>query len=113
MAADRDRLGEIRPVIELQDRHPTRWILCKEIRRAALTRENIDILQFKFDALFRREDANPARIWSHFMIVKLHDTCHLTTTLPIRSCTGSLRRSQTALVGERISAIGRTIRPSR
>jgi len=28
----------------------------------------------KFDSLFRGEDANPARIWSHFMIVKLHAT---------------------------------------
>jgi hypothetical protein len=35
-----------------------------------LTSENIDILQRKLDSLFRREDADPARIWSQGMTVK-------------------------------------------
>src|SRR5215472_15723853 len=64
-AADRDRLGETRPVVELQHR-----------RSAALTSENIDILQRKLDSFFRRKDANPARIRSHCMIVKLHCISH-------------------------------------
>src|SRR5262245_23186352 len=44
--------------------------------RAALTSENIDILQHKLDSLFRREDADPAWIWCQGMTVKLHSLCH-------------------------------------
>src|SRR5215471_3407691 len=76
IAADRDRLGETRPVVELQHGHSAGWVLCEEFRGAALTSENIDILQRKLDSFFRREDANPARIWSYCMIVKLHCISH-------------------------------------
>src|SRR6516165_303104 len=76
VAADRDRLGETRPVVELQHRHSAGWVPCEEFRSAALTSENIDILQRKLDSFFRREDANPARIWSYCMIVKLHCISH-------------------------------------
>src|SRR5262249_20793409 len=44
--------------------------------RAALTSENIDILQRKLDSFFRREDADPARIWSQGMTVELHCISH-------------------------------------
>src|SRR5262249_20609796 len=76
VAADRDRLGETRPVVELQHRHSAGWVLCQEFRSAALTSENIDILQRKLDSFFRREDTKPARILSHCMIVKLHCISH-------------------------------------
>src|SRR6516164_7032725 len=53
VAADRDRLGETRPVVELQHRHSAGWVPCEEFRSAALTSENIDILQRKLDSFFR------------------------------------------------------------
>ena len=79
IAADRDRLGEIRPVVELQHRHSVGRVLRQEFGPAALTSENVDILHSKLDSPFRREDADPARIWSEGMTVKLHTTCHFDT----------------------------------
>ena len=79
IAADRDRLGEIRPVVELQHRHSVGRILRQEFGPAVLTSENVDILHSKLDSPFRREDADPARIWSEGMTVKLHTTCHFDT----------------------------------
>src|SRR5262249_52141700 len=76
IAADRDRLGETCPVVELQHPHSAGRFLFQEFGRASLPSENIDILQRKLDSLFRREDADPARIWSQGMTVKLHSTCH-------------------------------------
>src|SRR5262249_30042441 len=84
VAADRDRLGQTCPLVEL--RRPAGRVLCQEFGRAALTRENIDILHSKLDSLFRREDADPARIWGQGMTVKLYSTCHFDSLqTPVRS----------------------------
>jgi hypothetical protein len=47
-----------------------------EFGRAALSSQNINLFQHKFDTFFCREDANPTRIRRQRMIVELHGTRH-------------------------------------
>jgi hypothetical protein len=44
-------------------------ILREKFRRAALPRQNINVLQRKLDALFCGEDTDPTRVWRNRMIV--------------------------------------------
>src|SRR5205814_1434849 len=72
IAADRDRLGNDRAVIELQGRHPLqridRGIGGRLVRQFA----QIDLLGRHRDPLFRQEDLDPAGIGRPAPVIELH-----------------------------------------
>jgi hypothetical protein len=72
IAADRDRLGNDRAVIELKGRHPLQWIDRGVGGRLVRQFAQIDLLGRHRDPLFRQEDLDPAGIGRPAPVIELH-----------------------------------------
>src|SRR5580692_2404694 len=67
VAADRDALGEMPAVIELEHGNPAERVLFQKLRLAVDALEDIDFLERDADSFFREENAHAAWIGRKFV----------------------------------------------
>src|SRR5262249_50191112 len=72
VAADRNRLGNDRSVIELEGRNALKWIDRGVRGRLVRQLAEVDLLGWHRDALFRLEHLHPARIGGATSVKELH-----------------------------------------
>src|SRR4051812_7442849 len=72
VAADGDRLGDHRAVVELERRRALHGIERRELRRLVLHLVDVDRHARNRDALFGQKDAHPPRVWGAGLLVEFH-----------------------------------------
>src|SRR5271170_444047 len=69
VATDRDRLGEMGAIVELDERQAACRILREHLRRAVLAGENVDFLSRDLESLLRYENSEASRVGSERGII--------------------------------------------
>jgi hypothetical protein len=72
VAADRDALGELGAVVELEDGDAAIGIARQELGGAVLGLPEVDLHGRNVDGLLGEEDADAARVRRHRAVVELH-----------------------------------------